>query len=574
MLKSTPWGFFWLTQSRILSPGEEAQPHEARAHGAEVTDIAVSESASTILIATAGRDRVVQLFNLANDTLELVQTIDNHVGAVNNVLFTDDGQKLLSGSADRTVIVHERVSKTASGDPFLALVPARVITLKASPTSLAFIPGEQDSFMVSTMNHQVFKFDMSTGVQLDSFKATDNESNDVVSLNAIKVRQSVSSDQTRYLVGISSGDKSIRVYGLNQGQLITREFGHSEGVSDVAVFQGKDSTAIKIVTTGLDGTIMIWELSVQSSSALQDIGQGRIRSSEGDGTPIKESVAMKAPLRRVLSRSELAEYMILDPTSGSGNRTRAASPPRLRRQSSKPNIFSAAGRHPQSPSPPPPLPTIPSNSSVGTKPQSSTSSWSRNRSPSPPPQSPKTPNSRANNTRLRRPPSIPANLRSIGRTKSTDDGYRTGTVTPPPPLPLPLAKPIPTTSTTSSTQSPAKVSPNEQFLDLIRAFRDGVNDKISPLSEIDGFDETKLRDIERELTSTAQLIREKLASADSTAGSTTVTSDADGGDGDKAEVVSSEPRETVMEADKDLSDAVDKLAITSPDELKIQKEES
>jgi WD domain, G-beta repeat. len=51
---------------------------------------------------------MVQLFRKTQDDFELVQTLDDHVGAVGRLLFMNDGERLLSCSADRTVIVRDR----------------------------------------------------------------------------------------------------------------------------------------------------------------------------------------------------------------------------------------------------------------------------------------------------------------------------------------------------------------------------------------------------------------------------------------------------------------------------------
>lgn len=55
-----------------------------------------------VLLASAGRDRLVHVFNASNE-YRLVSTLDNHKSPVTAVKFTSDGRKLLSCSADKTM---------------------------------------------------------------------------------------------------------------------------------------------------------------------------------------------------------------------------------------------------------------------------------------------------------------------------------------------------------------------------------------------------------------------------------------------------------------------------------------
>ena len=434
---------------RMLPFCEDQPSQEVRAHSAEITDIAICQIADPPLCATASRDRTVQLFCAENGSLDILQTIDDHVGAVNNVLFTNKGQRLVTGSADRTVIIHERITRDEQNgiqtSPSFAFLPSRIITLKASPMSLAVLSSEPDWLFASTMNHQLVKLDMTTGRQLHAFKATDPDNNDLVVLNNISTRESLNDEEPRIIAGVSSTDKSIRVYDLDTGELLGRDFGHSEGVTDIGMLEMLPTTAdspgsrpaTTVVTTGQDGTIMLWDLSLRQSRNLRDVTQGRPTGADcgtdADGTPMKEPVALRQPLRRVLSRSELAEYMVLDPTTpgspsagkSAARSTRNPSPTRnLRRRTSRQSLMVSR----PSPSPPPssqrPSQSSPTDHNFGKD--------NRKRSPSPPTgassphrhnhhihPSPRTPN-RANNGRLRRPPSIPSNLRTLARTKSND----------------------------------------------------------------------------------------------------------------------------------------------------------
>ena len=278
---------------------------EARAHGGEITDIAIHESPENTLIASSGRDRMVQLFEKTGDTLQLIQTMDDHVGAVGQLLFMNDGEKLLSSSGDRTVLVRERATREENGGTSVAYLISRVITLKASPVSMAICPDDSNSLYIATMDRNVSKFDIPSGRQLHCFRASDSEATDAVIMGSLTVTSEIPGQCPKLLIGLSSTDKSIRVYDLERDTLLTGEFGHTEGVTDVLLLDEPDDSDKsvmdrKVVSAGMDGILMIWNLCVQPQPPPD---QGR----EEDG-PMKEMTAAKPPLRKVLSRSELAGF--------------------------------------------------------------------------------------------------------------------------------------------------------------------------------------------------------------------------------------------------------------------------
>lgn len=319
---------------RVYSRGPWACEIDVRAHGAEITDIAVHSTEDSCLIASAGRDRMVQLFQKSEGRVDLIQTMDDHVGAVNQLMFVNDGERLLSSSADRTILVRDRATRDEDGATSVAYLITRVITLKSSPVSMTLCPDDSNMLYVSTMDRCIFKFDIPSGRQLHCFKASDSEATDAVIMSALTVTSEIPGQCPKLLLGVSGTDKSIRVYDLERDQLLTGEFGHTEGVSDALLLEEQDpndKSIIKrnLVSAGIDGILMIWNLSVQPQPPPES-GQGR----DEDG-PTKESTAAKPPLRKVLSRSELAGFQRPDNPSPLGTPTpsRELSPTLTRKMS-------------------------------------------------------------------------------------------------------------------------------------------------------------------------------------------------------------------------------------------------
>lgn len=347
-----------------------------RAHGAEITDIAVHTDCST-LIASSGRDRMVQLFYRTQDGLELIQTLDDHVGAVGQLLFMNDGDRLLSCSADRTVIIREKVARESNGALPFAFIMSKVITLKASPVSMTLAPDDPDILILSTIDRHVQRFEIPTGKHIHSFRASDPETGDTVVMGSLAAVAEIPGQSPKLLLGVSTTDKSIRVYDLERGVLLNREFGHTEGVSGILLLESQSTSSNapvrSLISTGLDGIVMIWGLHVQQ----QEASQGSSR--EEEETPVKELTAAKPPLRRILSKGELAGLQKFDSPTGSPTPVRDQSPPAIPRRPSRYSLAPPSQRCGHKVSTPPS-----SASSSRRSPTSSAPLGINRRSPSPP----------------------------------------------------------------------------------------------------------------------------------------------------------------------------------------------
>ncbi|KAJ5173572.1 uncharacterized protein N7500_001503 [Penicillium coprophilum] len=321
---------------RIFSNSDWTCLNQARAHGGEITDVAIQGMDDTWLMASSGRDRMVQLFEKRDTELHLIQTMDDHVGAVGQLMFINEGEKLLSCSADRTVVIRDRATREVDCGTSVAYLISRVITQKASPVSMTLCPDDSNILYLSTMDRCVSKFDISSGRQLHCFKASDSETSDAVVLGSLTVASEISGQTPKILIGVSSTDKSIRVYDLERDQLLTGEFGHTEGVTDVLLLEERDKsdgsqTKRTVVSTGMDGILMIWNLAVQQQVSPDLIGTTR----EDDETPAKEMTAARPPLRKVLSRSELAGFQRPDSPNPSTPTPIREHSPTLRRKLSR-----------------------------------------------------------------------------------------------------------------------------------------------------------------------------------------------------------------------------------------------
>ncbi|KAF4186457.1 hypothetical protein CNMCM7927_005422 [Aspergillus lentulus] len=296
---------------RVLSGQPWKCVNQIRAHEAEVTDVALHVDSDSCLIASSGRDRMVQLFRSTEESLELVQTMDDHVGSVNQLLFIKNGEKLLSCSSDRTVFIRERMTRETSGETAVAYLASRAVTLKASPVSMTLSREDPNTLIISTVDRCIQQYDLDSGKHIRSFRATDSDSSDTVVMTALSMASHIPGKCPTLLMGVASTDKSIRVYDMEREALLTAEFGHAEGVSDVCLLT-RDSDCSRnppsrtLVSAGIDGVVMIWDLQVQPQQS-QDYTQTNLSEEEVDSVSKKLTVS-KPPLRKILSKHELAGF--------------------------------------------------------------------------------------------------------------------------------------------------------------------------------------------------------------------------------------------------------------------------
>ena len=243
----------------------------------------------------------MQLFRKHEFDLDLLQTLDDHAASVGDVKFLDSAT-LLSISSDRTIIVR----KVACGkEQSMAFLPIRVITLKASPVSLTAVSAEPNVVLISTLDRQILRYNVSSGRLLHSFKASDPTTGDSVLISSLEVHKlDHLARASRLIFGVSSTDKSIRIHDYDSGTMLTREYGQN-AVSAVKLLQryvDGESPSEHLISCGLDGTVMKWSLSYSSPKpgTIQD-------NSDGEASPSRQPVPSTQPLRRILSKAKISD---------------------------------------------------------------------------------------------------------------------------------------------------------------------------------------------------------------------------------------------------------------------------
>jgi len=271
---------------------------KVKAHIGDVTDIVVRNEQQGTHIITAGRDRMVQVFLWKGESLDLLQTLNDHVGAVTGLLLVNSDKQLLSCSADRNIIVRDYLSKQVEGREISAYIKNRSIVLKVTPLSMTVDQRHLTNILVSTADKQVLEYDILSGISTAGFKVSDIDGSNTAILS--NITQVGAGSEQSYIAGISNTDKSVRMYDMT-GNLVARDYGHTEGIAGICTMsRGSDDEGYSVVTIASDGTIFLWKPAIGIHDA-------------ADSDPVKGEtpLVVQAPVRRVLNPNDLAQLQDL-----------------------------------------------------------------------------------------------------------------------------------------------------------------------------------------------------------------------------------------------------------------------
>ncbi|KAG9319939.1 hypothetical protein KVV02_003067 [Mortierella alpina] len=224
------------------------------AHDTEILAIDFTDPADKevpLLVATAGRDRLLHVFDVMND-FALVQTLDDHSSSITCIQFTADGSRMMSCGADKCIIFRNchKVEGGIAYQPYHQ-APGRAtfydMVLHHPSQTMAVVSGDR--------RFNVFALD--SGKAIKSFKAETKGEDLTAGMAEICSMTHVSLDPSGTIAAASGSDKSIRIYDLLHGTCLAHMICHSELVTGVQFI----SDCNRIVSTSADGCILVWRLS-------------------------------------------------------------------------------------------------------------------------------------------------------------------------------------------------------------------------------------------------------------------------------------------------------------------------
>ena len=201
-----------------------------------------------VMLASAGRDRLVHIYDASMSTYKPTSTLDNHSSSVTVAKFTSDGQRFLSCGGDRTMVF-----STVNGPEITR--QKSIQTPHGTINGLA-VEATTKFAVTSGADKKLNIWNLQSGKHMRAYKS------DLITSELYKC----DIDPSGMYVAACSFDKTISVFDFFSGELITQVHGHSELTT--AVRFSPDGRSL--ISTGGDGVIMIWQLSDILVTAMQD----------------------------------------------------------------------------------------------------------------------------------------------------------------------------------------------------------------------------------------------------------------------------------------------------------------
>ncbi|KAF9107804.1 mitogen-activated protein kinase binding protein 1 [Mortierella sp. AM989] len=263
------------------------EAHDTEIMAIDFTD--PSSKDSPFFVATAGRDRLLHVFDIMND-YALVQTLDDHSSSITCIRFTSDGSRMMSCGADKSIIFRNRQnnSERYSYQPYHQ-APGRATFYEMS------LNDESQTISVVSGDRRFNIFALDSGKPIKSFKAETKGDDLTAGMAEICSMNHISLDQTGTIAAASGSDKSIRVYDLLHGTCLAHMICHSELVTSVKFMSGYD----RIISTSADGCVLIWRLSKDIVERIQ--------------TRIQDNVTLPAYLQTRAAKKTMAPNMVATP---------------------------------------------------------------------------------------------------------------------------------------------------------------------------------------------------------------------------------------------------------------------
>lgn len=231
-------------QSTVLPPVETMPlwvcTHTLTGHLSWVRSVVIHPDGQRL--ASGSGDRTLKIWNL--ETGELLQTIAAHTGWLREIAGSPDGRLLASGSNDRTV----KLWQWETGEP--------VHCLKGHGDwvrSVAFSPDGQ--WLASSSQDKTIRlWRVETGELLKTLAGHDHWVTSVAFLPPVDQEGA-----NQWLLASGSRDKTIRIWNGRTGKVLAVLEGHTDAVNEITV-----SPSAQLLASGSDdGTIRLWDLKTR-----------------------------------------------------------------------------------------------------------------------------------------------------------------------------------------------------------------------------------------------------------------------------------------------------------------------
>ncbi|XP_038883897.1 mitogen-activated protein kinase-binding protein 1 isoform X1 [Benincasa hispida] len=230
-------------------------------------------------LASASRDRIIHLYNVERN-FDLTDTIVDHSAAVTSVKISCNGHKIISCSADRSLIFRD-FTTTDSGH--MISRSHHQMASQGTVYDMAIDP-KKDVVVTVGQDKKINTFDVASGKLIRSFRLEKDFG------EPIKVAMDPSCS---YLV-CSYSNKSICMHDFITGEMVVQAMGHGEVITGV-IFT---PDCKRIISIGGDGCIFVWRLPAFLSSSMHQ------KMNEGSGPLSPGSMTQPIPFSRIMIYEE------------------------------------------------------------------------------------------------------------------------------------------------------------------------------------------------------------------------------------------------------------------------------
>ncbi|CAG8452818.1 28309_t:CDS:10 [Dentiscutata erythropus] len=247
------------------------------AHDAEILTIEFTDRRMP-----GDRDRILHVFDV-NNSFQLIQTLDDHSSSITAIKFTNDGGKLISCGADKSIIFRSRQNgmnnkggleleklyreihykdnvKIGSGDS-PSYVPYHNISGRATVFDMDIDISNRYIATVSG-ERRLNVYHIDTGKNVRSYKSDTPEEVNTADQGSL-LRISLDPGGVHAVTGGS--DKSIRLFDFTNGSILGKVLGHSELITGVKF----TSDCERVISTSADGCIFVWKISDELVSKMR-----------------------------------------------------------------------------------------------------------------------------------------------------------------------------------------------------------------------------------------------------------------------------------------------------------------
>ncbi|KAF4086104.1 hypothetical protein AMELA_G00102950 [Ameiurus melas] len=223
------------------------------AHDSEILCLAFSPTETDVhLLASAGRDRLIHLFNM-DKSYSLVQTVYDHSASVTAMKFTGVGPKVSMVSCGSDKSIYFRSAEKTSQD--LAFSRSHHVVEKSTLYDMD-LDATLTHAAIACQDRNIRVYNVKSGKMKKCFKGSLTDDGPVLKVQL---------DPSGMFLATSCSDKSICVFDYETGECVATLFGHSELVTGM-----KFSPDCKhLITVCGDSCVFVWRLCSQMTNSMR-----------------------------------------------------------------------------------------------------------------------------------------------------------------------------------------------------------------------------------------------------------------------------------------------------------------